>query len=84
MVKSLDTVYSVRGKEYRILSVDGASIIGTRPAPAEPFEINTERLYEAYTNIVRNDLPLTTTTLKPYVDRRQSPALAILKTLINR
>lgn len=80
-VKSLGTISSVTGKEYCITSASSSYIIGIRLSNDKPFKISTDRLYAAFTDLSEKGLPITTTTLKAYVDRTQSPSLAILNAL---
>ena len=81
-IKELDTVESVSGIVYRIDAVNGKNIIGTRQSTLKEFKIDTDGLYRAYCDIVRGVIPMTTTALRNYVNRTQSPALAILMSLI--
>lgn len=78
-VAALGTVFSETGIEYRIISVDDSLITGIRLSTGKSFKIRTESLYRAYKDFVSRKELLTTTALKPYVDRVQSPSLAILK-----
>lgn len=83
-VAAQGTVFSVTGVEYRIISVDASLITGIRLSTKKPFEIRTESLYRAYRDFVSQKELLTTKALKPYVDRVQSPSLAILKVVFEK
>ena len=74
-IQGIKTVKSVRGVVYSQIKICGNEIIGKRESTKEEFCIDLQQLYLAYTNLEH----ITTTTLKEYVDRVQSPALAILK-----
>ena len=65
---------STRGRKYTNIQIKNGLIIGTRESTKGVFNISIERLYQAYTDLLR----FNTTTLKPYVNGVQSPALAIL------
>lgn len=74
LLESTNEAESVRGEHYSDIQIMGEIITGFRDSTGEPFEINIGKLYKAYKEL--NDI--NTTTLKPYVNRVQSPALAIL------
>ena len=74
IIKSINKAKSVNGKTYEF-KVENDKIIGIRHSTMEPFKISLNNLYEAYTNL--NEF--STTVLKDFVDRVQSPSLAILK-----
>ncbi|MDE6795158.1 MAG: hypothetical protein K2J63_07610 [Muribaculaceae bacterium] len=78
-IKALNTIKSVNGIEYRIDDVDDKYIEGTRLSTGKSFKIPMNKLYQAYSDL--KDTVITTSTLKPYVDRVQSPSLAILKAI---
>lgn len=81
-IKELDAVESVSGIVYRIDAVNEKNIIGTRKSTLKEFKIDTDGLYRAYCDVARGVIPLTTTALRDYVNRTQSPALAIIMSLI--
>ena len=54
--------------------IKGGKIVGTRDDTQGSFEIDINKLYDAYNTCET----INTSTLKPYVDRVQSPAYAIL------
>lgn len=80
-VRSLGTISSVTGKVYCITSVSPSYITGIRLSTDKPFRITTDKLYAAFTDLSEKGLPITTSILKAYVDRTQSPSLAILNVL---
>lgn len=73
-IKSISTAQSVTGIVYSKLSLNNNIITGFRESTMVSFNISLERLYEAYSNLS----VFNTKSLKPYVDRLQSPSLAIL------
>lgn len=80
-LKKLGAAESVSGVMYRIDSVNDKYIIGTRLSTLKEFNIETDGLYNAYDDIIAGKIPMTTTALRDYVNRTQSPALAIIKSL---
>lgn len=68
---------SVTGIRYININSEGVNITGIRESTSNPFSINSLKLYQALCEL---DI-FTTSSLKPYVDRVQSPSLAILKEL---
>ena len=78
-VKDLKKVVSVTGINYVNLSVAGSMCYGKRESTNNPFEVDLDKLYKAYSDCDVSEL--NTTKLKKYVDRVQSPALAILKAI---
>lgn len=81
LVKELGSVESVSRVVYLIESVTNQYVIGLRTSTQKPFKIETDGLFAAYNDMINGKLPLTTTALKTYVNRTQSPALAILMAL---
>ena len=79
-VRALQSVKSVKGVTYSRLTVVGHICTGIRESTGQWFEISLDKLYAAYVDI--DEKELNTSTLKKYVDRRQSPGLAILKAII--
>lgn len=66
---------SVQGVTYSHIEIHEKKIQGMRESTQQPFTINMESLYQAYTE---NDV-INTSVLKKYVNNRvQSPAYAIL------
>lgn len=66
---------SVQGVTYSHIEVHEKKIQGMRESTQQPFTINMESLYQAYTE---NEV-INTSVLKKYVNNRvQSPAYAIL------
>lgn len=65
---------SVQGKHYSNIRLEKGKIVGTRNGTKGTFEIDINKLYDAY----KNCETINTSTLKPYVNRVQSPAYAIL------
>ena len=80
-IKKLGAVESVSGVVYRIDSANERYIVGTRLSTLKEFKIETDGLYKAYCDILRGTTPMTTTALRNYVNRTQSPALAIIMSL---
>lgn len=80
-INRLGAIESVSGVVYRIDSINSRHIIGTRLSTLKEFKIDTDGLYQAFCDISRGIIPLTTTALRPYVNRTQSPALAIIMSL---
>lgn len=77
LITSFKEVISVRGVRYINLSVNKTKIVGIRESTSKDFEINIDKLYQAYFDLEPNNI--NTKTLKKYVDRVQSPANAILE-----
>lgn len=73
-IKSVSSAQSVKGINYINLTVENDIIDGVRESTNAPFSISLKRLYEAYCKVS----VFSTSSLKPYVDRVQSPSLAIL------
>lgn len=73
-IKSISSAQSVTGINYTNLTVEDDKIVGVRESTNIPFRISLKRLYDAYCEV----RVFTTGSLKPYVDRVQSPSLAIL------
>lgn len=82
-ISELGSVESVSGIVYLITSVTEHNIIGIRQTTLKEFRIDSEGLYNAYKDMRNGNLELTTTALRNYVNRTQSPALAILIALQN-
>jgi len=82
-IKKLETVESVSGVVYRIHTVNDKYVIGTRLSTLNDFKIETDGLFRAYNDILAGKISMTTTALRDYVNRTQSPALAIIMSLRN-
>ena len=80
-ITNLGEVESVTGVNYRIVSINDKYILGTRLSTLREFKIETDKLYRAYCDISNGVIQMTTTALCAYVNRTQSPALAIIKSL---
>ena len=80
-IKKLGAVESVSGIVYRIDSINDRYIVGTRLSTLKEFKIETDGLYQAHCDISRGVTQMTTTALRAYVNRTQSPALAIIMSL---
>ena len=76
-IKKINSATSITGIDYTDIQVVGDKVVGTRASTNNQFSISLKRLYEAYCNI----LVFTTADLKPYVNRVQSPSLAILRAI---
>ena len=73
-IKTIKVAESVSGIVYSNIHVTKDRIIGVRESTNAKFEIPLKNLYDAYCELTA----FNTSLLKPYVDRVQSPALAIL------
>jgi len=73
-IAKVEFAVSKSGIEYISIHCDGNMCIGTRKSTNNLFKINLVKLYQAYVECE----VINTTTLKPYVDRVQSPSYAIL------
>lgn len=73
-IKVIDKSVSVTGVQYINIELVNGIICGIRESTKEPFSISLDSLYQAFCEIDK----FTATALKPYVNRVQSPALAIL------
>ena len=80
-IRTLGAAESVAGGVYRIDSVNERYVVGTRLSTLKEFKIETDGLYHAYCDISNGIIPMTTTALRNYVNRTQSPALAIIMSL---
>lgn len=80
-LKKIGGVESVSGIYYRIDSVCEEYVTGTRLSTLKEFRIETDGLFRAYNDVLTGTIPMTTTALRGYVNRTQSPALAIIMTL---
>ena len=78
-IKKVKTAESERGVIYSIDIVTDKDISGLRQSTKKPYHINTKDLYKGYVELKDKGVNITTTALKQYVDRVQSPSLAILK-----
>lgn len=75
-IEQIHSTKSVSGVVYSSIRVNGFLCKGIRESTQKEFRIDLDKLYQAYSEL---DI-INTVTLKQYVDRVQSPALAILKT----
>lgn len=73
-IRLISSAQSVTGINYINLAVEDGKIVGIRESTNAPFSISLKSLYQAYCEVEI----FTTGSLKPYVDRTQSPSLAIL------
>lgn len=78
-INGLKQATSAHGVLYTDIKITGGTIYGIRQSTKKEFKTKLDKLYEAYIDIEPQHL--TTTALKPYVDRVQSPSLAILKAI---
>lgn len=74
VIKGINKAESVTGVPYININLVNGIICGVRESTNEPFSMNVDSLYQAFCELDT----FTTTALKPYVNRVQSPALAIL------
>ena len=74
-IQSIDSATSVKGMKYTSIQVYHNRCTGIRESTNKPFEINLDHLYNAYVSLDG----ITTTSLREYVARVQSPSLAILR-----
>ena len=76
-IKAIDNISvarSITGVIYTNIRCDNNHITGIRESTHQSFTINLDSLYKAYSELEE----FSTTALKPYVNRVQSPSLAIL------
>lgn len=73
-IRLISSAQSVTGINYINLAVEDGKIVGIRESTNAPFSISLNSLYQAYSEVK----VFTTGSIKPYVDRVQSPSLAIL------
>lgn len=73
-IKKINNAESVTGVKYSNIEVVNGTICGIRESTSEPFRISVNALYNALMNVDE----INVTTLKPFVNSVQSPALAIL------
>ncbi len=73
-IKRISAAKSITGINYVDIQVVGNIITGVRESTGETFRVSLKRLYDAYCEMELFSVGL----LKPYVDRVQSPSLAIL------
>lgn len=73
-IKGVNKAESVTGVQYTNIELVNGIICGIRESTNEPFSISVDSLYKAFCEIDK----FTATALKPYVNRVQSPALAVL------
>ena len=83
-LKKLREARSITGVIYRIDTVNDKYVIGTRLSTLNEFKIDIDGLYNAYKDVTAGKIPMTTTALRDYVNRTQSPALAIIMSLRNQ
>ena len=76
-ISEVHSAESITGRKYLNIHTDKERRIctGIRQATKKPFTIRLDRLFEAYYQLDE----ISIATLKEYVDRGQSPSLAILK-----
>lgn len=74
-IQTITSATSIKGAKYIDIRVDGYYCIGFRLSTGKVFKIDLRNLFQAYSELEL----VNTQTLKEYVDRVQSPALAILK-----
>ena len=74
-ISKISSAKSLQGKTYVSIHVDGSVCTGIRKSTGKSFKVNLDKVYEVY---IENE-EINTAVLKPYVDRNQSPAFAILK-----
>lgn len=73
-IKGINKAESVTGVKYINIELVNGIICGIRESTKEPFGISVDSLFQAFCDIDK----FTATALKPYVNRVQSPALAVL------
>ena len=74
IIKQIKNWIIVKGFKYIDISFENDYIIGMRESTKKSFKINAYKLQDAYIH----EETINTRTLKAYVDRVQSPSLAIL------
>lgn len=73
-IGKINRATSITGIVYSNIQIINDKVVGIRESTNKPFDISLKKLYDAYCNV----LVFTTAELKSYVDRVQSPSLAIL------
>lgn len=73
-IGKINCATSITGIVYSNIQIINDKVSGIRESTNKPFDISLKKLYDAYCNV----LVFTTAGLKPYVNRVQSPSLAIL------
>lgn len=73
-ISKINTATSISGIVYTNIRCDNNLITGIRESTERPFSIKIDSLYKAYKELY----VFSTSTLKRYVDRVQSPSMAIL------
>ena len=76
LVKGLKEFKSKTGKRYKVISLDG-SVISFLRETGEEWKIDLIKVHQAYIELTN----FKTISFKPYVPRRQSPALGLLLTV---
>lgn len=73
-IASINKAQSITGVVYTNIRCENNQITGVRESTQQLFAINLDNLYRAYRELGE----FTTAALKPYVNRVQSPSMAIL------
>lgn len=73
-LRCVHSATSVNGAKYVSIQTNGRICTGIRESTSLYFTIDVDKLYSAYYELER----INTKTLKKYVNRVQSPSLAIL------
>ncbi len=73
-IANISIAKSITGVIYTNIRCENNHITGVRESTQQPFTINLDSLYKAYHELKE----FSTTALKPYVNRVQSPSMAIL------
>lgn len=76
LVKGLKEFKSKTGKRYKVISLDG-SILSFLRETGEEWKLDLRKAHQAYLELQY----FKTIDFKPYVPRRQSPALGLLLTV---
>jgi hypothetical protein len=76
LVKGLKEFKSKTGKRYKVISLDG-SILSFLRETGEEWKMDLRKAHQAYLELQH----FKTIDFKPYVPRRQSPALGLLLTV---
>lgn len=76
-IKNISTFKSITGNIYTIISLNNHMLCFTRESTKVQWEMDLKKVHQAYLELI----DFKTVNFKPYVPRRQSPALGLLITI---
>ena len=76
LLNGLKEFKSITGKRYKVISLNGSMLSFLRET-GEQWQVDLRKVHQAYLELQR----FKTIDFKPYVPRRQSPALGLLLTV---